>query len=107
MTMDAESRTVFDSHFSHVEVKVETLQEGGAHLSVAPIWKGVDRPDVGGWGLPLADRRLADRLARAVEAGAAFGCVRRCTDVGGKSYISAGHAVLGRKLNADLRRLGY
>lgn len=105
--MDTESRAAFDAHFSHVEVQVETLQDGSAHLSVDPIWRGVDRPDVGGWGLRLTDRRLADRLVLAVRSGAAFSCVRKCVDVAGNSYISAEHAVMGRKLNADLRRLGY
>lgn len=53
------------------------------------------------------DRKLAARLARAVNAGAVF---HDCTvekDVSGATYVGATSRVLGRILNADLKRLGY
>jgi len=105
--MDAASRAVFDRHFSHVEITVKSPEDEHPYLSVEPIWRGVDRPHVGGWGLPMNHRTLAERLKRAVEAGAAYRCVSKCVDVYGKSYINTGSEILGRHMNADLRRLGY
>jgi hypothetical protein len=97
------TNATFAEHFSHVEI-VETA-DGSLH--VEPIWKGVDRPNVGGWAVGPTHRALAERLCRAVRSGAAFGDVTAKVDVNGATYINASHLVLGRHMNADLRRLGY
>lgn len=77
-------------------------------LLVKPIWKGVDRPFVGGWGLPIDARPLAERLKRAIEAGAIHSDARIQTDVDGRTYVETTQIrIVGRTMNADLKRLGY
>lgn len=98
--MNANSQTVFRQHFERVSV--EPFPEGG--IAVHPIWSGVDRADVGGW---VVSAKIAPRLAAAVAAGAAFTAVAVATDVNGKTYVSASHAVMGRHANADLKRMGF
>lgn len=95
----------------HLLDRVEIAQdddEEGNQLVVRPIWKDVDRPSVGGWMLSAKARPLAERLKRAIEAGAVFTAGRIATDVDGRTYVATtGPRVLGRTLNADLKRLGY
>lgn len=77
-------------------------------LCVKPFWKGVDRPCVGGWGLPIEARPLAERLKQAIEAGAVHRDPHVETDVEGMTYVaSTQNRVAGRTMNADLKRLGY
>jgi hypothetical protein len=66
-----------------------------------------DREDVYAWALPSKGRALASRLARAVQAGAVLKNPVVKTDVNGKTYVSAESQVMGRHMNADLKRLGY
>jgi hypothetical protein len=73
--------------------------------SVTPVWAGVDLPDNFGW--IVRGERLARRLDAAVRAGVVFGPAEVCTNIKGKTYVNASSRVLGRTLNADLRRLGY
>ena len=40
-------------------------------------------------------------------AGAFFGDTTLRSDVDDKTYVNAPHRCLGRRLNADLRKLGY
>lgn len=83
--------------FGHPEILVEAHVEGVQ----------VDRPRIMGWSLPPRKRDLAQRLVRAIHAGAVFDDPQVKTDVYDKTYIDARCKVLGRKLNTDLRRLGY
>jgi hypothetical protein len=77
-------------------------------LLVKPIWKGVDRPYVGGWGIPIDARPLAERLKRAIEAGAVYKDARIETDVDGRTYVATTQVrIVGRGMSADLERLGY
>ena len=69
--------------------------------------QGLDRTDVMAWYLPLRHRRLAHRLAAAIEAGVACPPERKRRDVDGRTYLEHGLKVLGRSINADLRRLGF
>jgi len=103
------TNATFAKHFERVEI-IETFpceMYPQGDLSVCPIWKGVDRPNVGGWGMLPKHRALATRLFRAIQDGAAFSDVTLKVDVNGKTYINASHLVLGRHMNADLKRLGY
>lgn len=78
-------------------------------LHVIPVWGGVDRPDCFGWTLndTPSHRKLADRLERAIRAGAAFGPASIARDIDGKTYVDAGAKVIGRYMNADLQSLGF
>jgi hypothetical protein len=67
----------------------------------------LDRKEVMGWGLPLKHAALAKRLVRAIEAGKVYAVKGVQTDVYGKSYLVAHSVVLGRTMNADLKRLGF
>lgn len=89
-----------------VEITVDEDREG---ISVFPYWKGVDRPQGAGWGLRNTPRdlKLARRLKAALEAGAVYRNVTVGTDVDGNTYASTEGHILGRRLNADLTRLGF
>lgn len=67
----------------------------------------VDRPNSRGWGLGPRHEALANRLVRAVNDGVIFSDFRKGTDDNGQTYLTATSNILGRTLNADLRRLGY
>lgn len=94
-----------------VDVKVERDERLNAEMpghdfwSVHPIWADVDRPDTGGWA--VNGEKLARRLERAVRAGVAIGPAAVRTDVNGQTYVNAPHRVMGKYMNADLRRLGF
>jgi hypothetical protein len=79
------------------------------HISIHVIWDSpnVDRPHTFGWGVGLKHTKLAERLKKAVDAGAV--CVTPFVkkDIYGKTYVEAKSNVLGRTMNADLKRLGY
>lgn len=98
---DTTAATTFKAHGE--------LTETADGLSVHIIWDSpaVDRTDVGGWGLGLRHRALAERLIRAINAGKAYRNPRLATDVNGKTYVQADHTILGRHMNADLTRLGF
>lgn len=70
---------------------------------------GTDRLPIMGWslGARASARGLAERLRSAILAGKVFGPATIRTDVNGKTYVSADAFVLGRRMNADLRRLGF
>ena len=106
--MDAKSERLFRKHFAGCEI-AHTVFDGTPSLSVNPIWRGVDRPNVGGWGLSDDSKglKLAARLKSAIESGRAFCEVSLLTDCNQKSYVAAASPILGRTLNADLKRLGY
>lgn len=54
------------------------------------------------------NRSLAERLARAVDAGVAWTDPRVVKDVHDKEYVTFDAIkVMGRYLNADLKRLGF
>lgn len=73
---------------------------------VRPVWADVDRPITSGWEVP--SRALADRLERAILAGAVHADAKVATDINGQTYVAANSSrVLGRRMNADLKRLGF
>lgn len=82
---------------------------GDPSITVHAVWSGVDRPDVGGYALPDTARghRLAARLVAAMRAGVVYPNPVVKTDVDGQTYVSASATVLGRMMNADLKRLGF
>jgi hypothetical protein len=82
-----------------------TTDVDGIHVKVTtPV---AVREDVYAWALPSKDGALASRLARAVQAGVVLTNPVVKTDVNGKTYVSAESQVMGRHMNADLKRLGY
>jgi len=86
-----------------------TITEGYGLLQVSVTAPEglVDRSDVYGWTLPHTKRALANRLARGIKAGKVLTNAVVKTDVNGKTYLSAESQVLGRHMNADLKRLGF
>ncbi len=77
-----------------------------AHYSVWPTFSGVDRPRTSGWSTGKS-RPLANRLAKAIRAGAAIDSLEVLTDVNGKTYVGYRHVVGAKHLNADLKKLGF
>lgn len=65
----------------------------------------LDRPVVSGWVLP--NKRTAERLAQAINAGVVHEDIHIRTDINGKTFVAATELVSGRTANADLRRLGF
>jgi len=72
---------------------------------VSTTWSNVDRPE--GTGYIVGNPRLAERLRNAIIAGVVFADPEIKIDKAGKTYVSARSTVLGRMINADLRRLGF
>lgn len=70
-------------------------------------WEGDERQGSHG-GISCADKlKLAQRLKTAVEAGVVLTDPQWAINKLGQRYVSARVTVLGRTLNADLKRLGY
>ena len=67
----------------------------------------IDRKDVMGFVLSKRHGALAQRLVRAIEAGRVYTVRTVATDVYGKTFLLTSVNVLGRTLNADLKRLGF
>ncbi len=88
------------------DVLVEKDHELGGFL-ISPVWKGVDRPNTGGIGLPRSDANLVSPIENAMRDGTFWSHAAIATDVNGKTYVAAAAVVSGRHLKADLRRLGY
>jgi hypothetical protein len=82
---------------------------GGTRYTVNVHWTGakLDRPHTFGWSTGSSSD-LAARLARAVNAGAVFSNPEVVKDVNGKTYVEADQVpMIGRRLNADLTRIGF
>ena len=98
---------------AYLEERPSPLKEIGMEFYVSVWWSGepddalLDRPHSFGWAVSGHKRALAERLVRAVNAGAVFGTAFVKRDVYGKTYIEADCKVSGRHLNTDLQRLGY
>ena len=68
---------------------------------------GLDRPALYGFGVAKTQRRNAERLARAIEAGRVFHDLRIARDITGKTYLAAHSRVMARYLPSDLRAIGF
>ncbi|MEW1938799.1 hypothetical protein AB0331_15680 [Dietzia maris] len=86
---------------------ITPCEDNPKNFVVSPDWSafGVDRPI--SFGVVVSNRKVAERLARAIEDGAVYPFKEILTDVNGQTYVGAGHNVLARCMNADLTRLGY
>lgn len=82
-------------------------------IHVEVTWGGadLDRPSTGGFILgPVSmsgKMKLAQRLVRAIDEGAVYTDPKVVKDVNGKTYVQAHCKVMGKYLNAALKRLGY
>lgn len=77
-------------------------------ITVTVAWDAdVQRNRIQAWGLGPKHGALAQRLKRAVDAQAI--CLNPVIrkDVAGLTYVASDSCILGRTMNADLRRLGY
>ena len=90
-----------------IDVTREPHPDMTGAVAVHPVWSGVDRPDTGGW--TVSTTKMALRLVAAIRAGFVCTNPRVMTDVHGKTYVTHdGHSrILGRRMNADLKRLGF
>lgn len=84
------------------------IQETEGRYVVLVNWTSpvVDRPCTGGISCGI-DRKLAGRLAACIDDGVCHEAPEVKTDINGKTFVSAACRVMGRRLNADLKRLGY
>lgn len=100
-----EEKDARDAHdVDSVTVRVEWV--GGDH---------VDRRD--GYSISTGRRQtprqakashaLAARLKRAIDAGAVFYEVKVARDINGATFLTYRSRVMGKYLNADLKRIGY
>lgn len=85
---------------------VSDFEPNGKELKVVTTWNGVQITSGYNYVLGTRQRKMAERLRAAILAGKVFAnptiCRRR-----GKTYVSFTTKVLGRTMNADLRRLGF
>lgn len=77
------------------------------HYIVSADWSaaGVNRPVTS--SVVVTTKKVAERLARAIEDGVAYSYRGILTDVNGKTYVDQAHNVMARRMNADLKKLGY
>ena len=85
-------------------VEFETRDDG---ITVWPVWQAPDLDRTRGSGYLVKDKRMAERLKAAILAGVVYYNAEVRTDVNGRTYVNASSHVLGRIMNADLRRLGF
>lgn len=88
----------------------ELITNADGSLTVRVTWEpqpGLDRLDAYAWGLKSTHRALAARLIRAINDGAIITPGPAYTDVDGNTGFHSRSTILGRTMNADLRRLGY
>lgn len=82
--------------------------EAAGTLTITPIYAGVD--ETRGIGMVLRygrDTKLGQRLVAAIKAGATHAPTGVGTNIYGRTYAKTAVNVMGRTLNADLRRLGF
>ena len=79
--------------------------EDGISVFVETVEPKLDRPQSRGWS--VKDEKMAARLSRAIEAGAVSPNPEVREDVNGETFMSCGVNVMGRRMNADLKRLGF
>lgn len=73
---------------------------------VTAHWAGVERPEVHSISCGQ-NQKLAQRLADAIASGKVYTDAEVKVDVDGNTYVAATSRVMGRHLNADLKRLGF
>lgn len=86
-------------------LKEVVIEDGADGLAVYQVWAGVDRPHTCSVG--VTTRAMGERLARAMRAGVAYPASGVRQDIFGKTYVATEMNVVGRRLGADLKRLGY
>lgn len=78
------------------------------YLEVHTTWNAsVDRKNGLTYQLFTRQRKLAERLVRAINSQVVFTKPEVHTDVNGRTYVTNEYRVIGRTMNADLRRLGF
>jgi len=94
-------------------VYVYDTEDGKPIITVKVIWTPVDgtldRQQTTSYSLSDTPhhRKLASRLVKAIYAGAALPFKGIIKDVNGKSFVDCGMEVMGKYMNADLKRIGY
>jgi hypothetical protein len=95
--------------YEEVQTKLDgvLVEQQDKGFTVWARYAGVDRPVTSGISCG-PNRKLAERLRQAVLAGKAINRKAKVlVDVDGKTYADSTWEVMGRYLNADLKRLGY
>jgi predicted N-formylglutamate amidohydrolase len=85
-----------------VDVEVTARRDG---ISITPVWSGVDRPR--SYTAVVNRQALASRLVAAIRAGKAITVTGIGTDVNNQTYAETENHFLVKRLNADLRKLGF
>lgn len=70
---------------------------------------GTDRTEALGWSLPdtPAGRKLAQRLAMAIDCQRVMVNPTIKADIYGRTYVEATSRVFGRYMNRDLKKIGF
>lgn len=94
---------------SPILARVEIINNDRDGITVQAVWDGVDRPTTHGYGLldTPSHRKLALRLKAAIEAGVVYPDPKIAVDNFGQTYVQASAKVMGKYMNADLKRLGF
>jgi len=87
------------------------LSDAPRCLVVKVIWSSpdvkIDRPFTFGISVRWMEVKLAERLKRAIDDQKVFTNPQVRIDVNGNTYVHSDCLVMGRRMNADLKRLGY
>ena len=88
--------------------RTEIVRRADGITVTAYAANGNEELRVGGYGLPVRHSALAERLARAMKAGVVYGSLSVEPTIDGKGkWVRTSNHMLGRMLNAELRRAGY
>jgi len=88
------------------DIQIEEDWEDGG-IIIAPIWKDVDRPNVGGIGIPSRDAAFVPKIEQAMRDGAFWSRAEIKVDSAGQTYVCVTERVVGRTMKATLREIGY
>jgi len=111
--MNTPTTTAFEQHFAGAKIETEPgqgyLGTGQTVYKVRWTWKGTDRSDGGAisCGFGPSGLKMAQRLLPAIESGKLFDELAVRTDVNGLTYVAGWPRVMGRHLNANLKRAGF
>lgn len=83
------------------------VNSNGLTVETRTLGLGLDRVRLLGFGLRPGKTALALRLKAAILAGRVFGPGTIHVDVNGRTYLHADACVMGRTMNADLKKLGF
>lgn len=90
---------------THVTVTPSPINQFKNNWEVCPYWSDVKRPQ--GLSYIVIHQKTAEALRKCILEGRWFGPAKVVTDVNGDSFASAEGAANGRRVQSQLKKMGY